>query len=255
MDQHELAAKQFGATAEQYLSSAVHAAGADLERITARVTASAPVRVLDLGCGAGHASYAAARGEAAEVVAYDLASPMLALVDSQARARGHEQVRTVRGSADSLPFADAAFGMVVTRYSAHHWLDVRRALGEAARVLTPGGTLIVIDVLAPENALLDTVLQTVELLRDLSHVRDYRESEWLTLLGASGFSTQNTERWKLHMEFAGWIDRIGTPPQRAAAIKVVLDALPGEARSYFDVAGDHSFVIDADWVEAIKTAG
>ena len=77
---------------------------------------------------------------------------MLELVTIEAAARGHAQIRTVRGSADRLPFADSSFDLIVSRYSAHLWLDVPRALKEAKRALAPRGTLIVIDVLAPEAA-------------------------------------------------------------------------------------------------------
>ncbi len=62
MDQPELTARQFGATAAKYLTSAVHATGADIERLAEICARSRPARTLDLGSGAGHASFALARG-------------------------------------------------------------------------------------------------------------------------------------------------------------------------------------------------
>jgi predicted RNA methylase len=106
MDQHDLAARQFGATAASYLTSVVHASGADLERLAA-VARSHP-RALDLGCGAGHASFALARGGARQVIAYDLAAPMLQVVAAEAPARGHAQIETMSGSAERLPRHEAA---------------------------------------------------------------------------------------------------------------------------------------------------
>lgn len=70
------------------------------------------------------------------------------------------------------------FDLVVRRYSAHHWPSMPAAVAEVVRVLRPSGTLVVIDVVAPESALLDTTLQTIDLLRDMPHVRDYCASEW-----------------------------------------------------------------------------
>lgn len=253
MDQHAQTARQFGSTAARYLTSPVHARGADLDRLVERVAALKPACVLDLGCGAGHASFAAARGGAGQIVAYDLAQPMLDVVIAEAAARGHTQIQTRAGAAERLPFTDVSFDLVVTRYSAHHWLDLRGALVEAARVLRPQGALIVIDVCGPESPLLDTVLQTVELLRDLSHVRDYRESEWRAALAAAGFSPPHTERWKLPMDFHSWVARIGTSAPRIAALEVVLDELPAEARSYFAVGADRSFAVDSLWLEAAKS--
>lgn len=252
MKQSELTASQFGATAGRYLTSAVHAGGADLERLAELAARSRPANALDLGCGAGHVSFALARGGAAAVVAYDPAQQMLDVVAAEAAVRGLGRISTRAGAAEALPFAGGCFNLVATRFSAHHWLDVRRALREVARVLAPEGRLIVIDVLAPEAPLLDTALQTLELLRDASHVRSYRESEWRVMLAESGFETLAADRWKLPLEFNSWVARIATPPGRVAALKLVFDGLPSEARQYLEVAADYSFSSDAGWIEAVR---
>ena len=99
MQQQELVAAQFGATASAYLTSAVHASGADLQQLKDELAALIPEtnrprsRVLDLGCGAGHASFAAA-AVAGEVTAYDLSADMLAVVEAAARERGLSNIRT-----------------------------------------------------------------------------------------------------------------------------------------------------------------
>src|ERR1700738_231284 len=205
MDQHALTVQQFGSTATRYLASPVHSSGADLDRLARLARESRISSALDLGCGAGHASYALARGGASRVVAYDLSEQMLEVAAAEAKERGHDQIEFRAGPAEQLPFPDTSFDLVVTRYSAHHWMNALAAVHEAARILKPGGTLIVIDVLAPENPLMDTVLQTVEILRDLSHVRDYRESEWRSMLEAANFSSPCVHRWRLQMEFDGWV--------------------------------------------------
>ena len=179
---------------------------------------------------------------------------MLEATAAEAKARCHGQIEICAGPAEQLPFPDASFDLVVTRYSAHHWLDVSGAVHEAARILKPGGTLVVIDVLAPENPLMDTVLQTVEILRDLSHVRDYRESEWRGMFEAANFASPGVHRWRLQMEFDSWVARIGTTPARVEALKVVLDELPSEARDYFAVRQDRSFDVDSGWLEARRRA-
>jgi ubiquinone/menaquinone biosynthesis C-methylase UbiE len=252
MRQHDLATAQFGSTAEKYLTSQVHASGPDLERLAELSRRHPGLCALDVGCGAGHASYALAGGGARRVVACDPAGRMLDVVRREAGIRGLGAIATVEGPAEHLPCPDAAFDCVVTRYSAHHWGDVGRALGEFSRVLTPGGRLIVIDVLAPEQPLFDTVLQTLELLRDPSHVRDYRESEWRSMLRIAGFTEPAASRWRLPMEFAPWVARIGTSAARIAALEGVIDELPREARDHFAVAADRSFTIDSGWLESIK---
>src|SRR5476649_3090517 len=181
MKQQVVVVQQFGSTASAYLTSAVHAQGADLDTLRATAQRLSHPCVLDLGCGAGHASFAVAP-HAQSVTAFDLSAQMLDVVAQAARERGLHNLETRQGNAARLPFADASFDLVVTRFSAHHWLDVPAALREVKRVLKKGGVLVVIDITAPESPLHDTTLQAVELLRDGSHVRDYRPSEWRSML-------------------------------------------------------------------------
>jgi len=253
MKQSAVAAKQFGDTAAAYLTSAVHAQGADLQAVKDVVVGFDGAAVLDLGCGAGHVSFAVAP-VAARVTACDLSSQMLAVVAGAAQERGLTNIETQQAQAERLPFADASFDVVITRFSAHHWSDVPAGLREAHRVLKTGGVMIVIDIVAPEQPLHDTTLQAVELLRDASHVRDYRVSEWGAMLDAAGFTHAHVRSWKLKMVFDEWTARMRTPPERIVAIRSLLDSAPEETRAYFAVEGDHSFSIDAALFEAWKRA-
>ncbi|MCE9967371.1 class I SAM-dependent methyltransferase, partial [Lelliottia amnigena] len=80
---HDNVEKQFGSQANAYLTSAVHASGNDLLRLGERLAAFPQAYVLDLGCGAGHASFVAAQ-QVANVTAYDLSSQMLEVVSQAA---------------------------------------------------------------------------------------------------------------------------------------------------------------------------
>jgi ubiquinone/menaquinone biosynthesis C-methylase UbiE len=247
MKQNTLINQQFGNTAQAYLSSCVHAEGVDLQRIT-RLTHNY-TGSNDLGCGAGHTAFAMAKA-GATVTAYDLSPQMLALVENEAVRRGLMGITTQQGVAEKLPFADASFDLVATRFSAHHWTDVAAAMCEVRRVLKPTGMLIVIDVVAAENALFDTLLQAVEILRDASHIRDYRVSEWHAILYAAGFDVRESDSWTLTMEFPIWTSRMRTSELRVNAIRDVLSKASDEARQYFKVQADSSFDIDVAWLAA-----
>lgn len=243
--------RQFGPVAAAYLTSAVHASGEDLAEMARRFAGRRDARVLDLGCGAGHLSFAIAP-QVASVVAYDLSPDMLGVVAASAAERGLANLETHQGAAESLPFGDATFDAVCTRFSAHHWDDVLRALAEARRVLKQGGPLIVIDIVSPGAPLLDTHLQTVEVLRDTSHVRDYSIAEWRGMLAAAGFTAaDDVRRWKLHMHFATWIARMRTPPDRAGVIRGLLQGAAAEVRDHFEVEDDGSFKIESALIEAV----
>jgi SAM-dependent methyltransferase len=252
---HEtLVGEQFGARASAYLKSAVHAQGADLEALAALVAAGHGARVLDLGCGAGHVSFAAAP-RAGEIVAYDLSAEMLGVVAQAAAERGLANIATRQGAVERLPFPDASFDAVLTRYSAHHWRDVEAALREVARVLKPGGTLGVVDAVTPGVPLFDTFLQSVELLRDPSHVRNYSRAEWEAAIVRAGLKPQTIRPYRVRLDFAVWIERMRTPKLHADAIRALQRAMAEEVVRYFGIGPDGSFDLDVALFEATKAAG
>jgi ubiquinone/menaquinone biosynthesis C-methylase UbiE len=249
---HEaLVDQQFGSRAAAYLSSAVHAQGADLQALAALVEAGRGARVLDLGCGAGHVSFNVAP-RAGEVVAYDLSAEMLAVVARAAAERGLGNIATRQGAVEHLPFPEASFDCVLSRYSAHHWRDVEAALREVSRVLKPGGLFGVVDVVSPGVPLLDTYLQSVELLRDPSHVRNYSRAEWEAAMVRSGLRPQATSPHHVHLEFATWIERMRTPKVQADAIRALQRAMSETVVRHFEIGPDGSFNLDVALFQATK---
>ena len=240
---------QFGPRAQAYVDSAVHAHGEDLDRIEQRVREAAPARALDLGTGGGHVAYRLA-GYARSVIAVDLSDEMLAAVRNTATSKGMSNIETRRSAVERLPFDDAAFDFVACRFSAHHWRDFEAALREARRVLRNGAPAIFVDVYAPVDALLDTHLQSVELLRDSSHVRDYTIAHWLDAMGRSAFAIESTRSWRIPVQFDSWIARMRTPPELVHAIRALQAVASSDVRQHFNIQSDGSFELDVLMVEA-----
>ena len=234
---------QFGPQAQAYVRSAVHASGEDLDQLEAIVRQVRPAHALDLGCGGGHVAYRLAP-HATQVTACDLSPEMLAAVRDTAAARGFGNIATELAAAERLPFADGAFDFVATRFSAHHWGDLQRGLAEARRVARPGSVAIFIDAVAAAEALFDTHLQAIELLRDRSHVRDYSIAEWTAAAARAGFEVETVTRRRIRIDFADWIARMRTPAPLAAAVLAIQASSPAEVRSYFGVEDDGSFQLD-----------
>ena len=233
---HEaLVGGQFGSRAAAYLTSAVHAQGEDLDMLAAVVRERPNARVLDLGSGSGHVTFHAAP-HAREVVAYDLSSDMLAVVARAAQERGFANVTTRQGFAEALPFADASFDVVLTRYSAHHWRDLDAGLSEAARVLVPGGVFAVADSVS--------IFQSIELLRDPSHVRSYSPAEWEAALARAGLGVSATARQRVRLVFGTWVERMRTPPVQVEAIQALQRAVSESVTGYFATEPDGTFQID-----------
>ncbi|MCI3204909.1 class I SAM-dependent methyltransferase [Pandoraea capi] len=241
---------QFGPQASAYLTSANHAQGADLEQLASIARAHARAQVLDLGCGAGHVSFFTAP-HVARVVAYDLSADMLGVVAGEAAKRGLKNIDTQLGAAESLPFDDASFDLVFSRYSAHHWADVGAALREMRRVLKPGGRVAICDVASTGQPLFDTYLQAVEVLRDTSHVRDYSTAEWLTMAAGAGFSVASVTPRTLELDFKTWTTRMRTPEPMQVAIRALQTAMADSVREHFRIQNDGSFTLDTVTLELI----
>jgi ubiquinone/menaquinone biosynthesis C-methylase UbiE len=104
-----------------------------------------PRRVLDLGCGLGHNTLPVARAwPEADVVAVDLAAPMLRYGHARARALGVTNVRFVQANVESLAFEPASFDFIYSTMFLHETSHtaLRRILREADRLLAPGGVSI-----------------------------------------------------------------------------------------------------------------
>ena len=234
--------RQFSQVAENYSTSAVHAAGEDLARLVAAAALTGSETVLDAGSGAGHTALAVAP-HAATVVSVDLSAAMLAQGHRLAAERGITNVAFTVGDVEALDFADASFDLIVSRYSAHHWPHPARALAEFRRLLRPGGRFLLSDIVSLPDPTFDTHLQTVELLRDPSHVRDFAIAEWETMLTHAGFRTEIVFTWALRLQFDTWVQRMATPAAAVAMLRTLLDHAPAEVRAALRVEADHSFTI------------
>jgi SAM-dependent methyltransferase len=240
---HDLVVQQFGSTADAYVASAVHAQGADLDQLEQVVAKRPGARLLDLGCGGGHVSLRAAP-YVGEVVAYDLAADMLAAVERQAARHGHANIVCRQGPAEHLPFPDAGFDVVMSRFSAHHWHDVAAGLAEARRVLKPGGVAAFADVVTPGTALLDTWLQSLELIRDPSHARNLSVAEWRAAMARAGFAVHDVTTRRLRLDFPSWVARMGTPAVHIETLRSLHRRMPHEVAAHFALEGDGSFTVD-----------
>jgi SAM-dependent methyltransferase len=241
---------QFGPRAAAYVASTVHASGADLEQL-AELARGMPAntRALDLGCGGGHASFHVAP-HVGQMVAYDMSVDMLNAVSRTAADKGLSNILTRQGVAETLPFPDRSFDLVVSRFSAHHWNDLEAGLAEARRVLKDDGRAVFIDVVAPPSPLCDTHLQTIELLRDMSHVRNYSAATWLAALADAGFVTGVKSARRLRLEFTSWVKRMRTPDLYVGAIRGLQANMPREVMDYLELEPDGSFTIDTLMIEA-----
>ncbi len=232
---------QFGRTADAYVRSTGHAKGAELTQMVELAKSSLGSlqnrTVLDVATGGGHTALAFARA-GAQVTATDLTPGMLqaaqAFVHADFHADGGE-VRFATAPAENLPFAARSFDLVSCRIAAHHFADPERFVREAARVLKPGGLLLLVDNVAPEEAELADAMNSVEQRRDPSHVRAYSVRQWVVWFAEAGLDAQHLSRWWTHKPYQEWTARAQTPAAVREALARDVLALPEAHRAYLRV--------------------
>ncbi|MET0292049.1 MAG: class I SAM-dependent methyltransferase [Steroidobacteraceae bacterium] len=248
---------QFDPQARAYLTSPVHARGADLEEAGLLIaTLPADSIAIDVGTGAGHLAFLLARKLAA-VVAADPSPSMLEVVREAAVAQSlMPRLTTSQSSVEALPFPEGCFDLVATRYSAHHWLDLPRALREMRRAVKDGGHALVIDLLGDDAPLVDTHLQAMELLRDPGHVRNRSQAEWQRLLAEAGFAVEQARTFPLRLEFASWVERMRVPPETVDAIRRLQRGAPTAVARALEFESDGSFRVRTGlfWARAVSSA-
>ena len=118
--------------------------GVSLE-VVRSVAPRAGERVVDLGAGMGAATVFAARS-GATVVAVDPTSYMRRILGLRRRWQRHrDAITVVEGAAESIPLPDASVDALWTVNTIHHWTDRPAACREVARVMRPGGRVLLVD--------------------------------------------------------------------------------------------------------------
>ena len=103
------------------------------------------VTVADLGCGEGYLTIETSRW-AAQVIAVDRSTEVLKRARALAARRRVSNVTWKRGELESVPIADDTVDVSMLSQALHHADDPTRALQEAARILVPGGRVLVLDL-------------------------------------------------------------------------------------------------------------
>ena len=169
-------------------------------------------RALDVACGPGFLTMAlAARGAAA--VGVDATEELLSRARAQAERRGVTNVEFRSGDAEHLPFADAAFDAATCRAAFHHFLRPERVLAEMKRVVKPGKTILVADMLTSEDPAKAENHNAIERLCDPSHARALPVSEYEQMFRAAGLELVMSPQTSMDYDADEWLDHGGPAPE------------------------------------------
>lgn len=187
----------WSARARAYVDSDAHRDGADLDQLVewSRDAGTA----LDVATGGGHVARRL-RDAGVSVVSCDPAPGM------------HPNVIC---RAESLPFAPEAFDVVACRTAAHHFAEIEQAMREMARVSRD--RVLVVDTL-----FMGDDGEEAERLRDPSHVRNYTEAEWRSLVEEAGLEIGEVRFFESTFDFAAWLARTGCEGDEASHVEDLL---------------------------------
>ncbi|MGD8858033.1 MAG: class I SAM-dependent methyltransferase [Chloroflexota bacterium] len=233
--------EQFGASAEAYATSEIHARGTSLGRLVVLTEPKPDWTVLDVATGAGHTAVAFAP-HVAQVIASDITMRMLELTAKMARDKGLSNVAPAGADAEQLPFSDSSLDLVTCRVAAHHFPDLADFMAESARVLRPGGLLAVVDNIVPgshrkgkkgraaEEA--GRYINAFEALRDPSHVRCLSLDGWQEQFYQAGLRIVHQELADKMLDFYDWMARMRVRPEDEIRLEAMLRQAPADVADF-----------------------
>jgi SAM-dependent methyltransferase len=208
--------ERFARTAELVAAHQDERAAALAERVARFVAVRGDERAVDVGAGAGALALALAP-RVREVVAVDVVPELL----EEARKRAPGNMEVVEADATSLPFSPDSFDLAGTLRTLHHVARPELVIAELVRVTRPGGTLLVVDQIAPVDPLAALELNRFERARDASTTRILADVDLRSLFDANGLVLRRSETVREPRELAGYLDLAGCEGEardRAAAL-------------------------------------
>ncbi len=229
------------------------------ETLNAMLAAAQPKptdAVLDVATGTGFTALAFAP-LAQSVIGLDVSPGMLRQAEQFARERGITNADFQEGAAEALPFAEASFDLVTCRIAPHHFLSVPQFLTETARVLKPGGRFVLADTTVPDDQPEAADWQnSVEVLRDPSHVRNYSLGQWRQMADAAGLTVTecHTEGTGITIPLTDWLHKAGCTPEQSAAVRQMFVDAPESAHKAYQIVSPANGETVFTWLRVLLRA-
>jgi SAM-dependent methyltransferase len=182
-------------------------------------------RWLEVACGAGMIARELA-GKVGSVHGVDLTPAMVERGRTEAAAGGLANVEFSLGDATALEFEDGSFDGAITRFSFHHIPAPQRALAEMARVVRPGGWVVVADHAANLDRDAYAWAEEIERLRDPSHWSCLTPLQLRAFGEEVGLELDLEKVVPLELDYAAWLQRSSGGPAAAPLIDRLLAEAP-----------------------------
>ncbi|HTU30174.1 MAG TPA: class I SAM-dependent methyltransferase [Solirubrobacteraceae bacterium] len=228
----------FTAQAEGFNRSSAANDDALLDAMLALAAPRASEDWLEAACGPGVISRRLAP-RVRSVHGVDLTPEMVRLARQSAATAGVQNATFTVGDATRTGLADASVNGAITRFSLHHIPVPGRLLEELARIVRPGGTIIVADHLADDDPIALTWSQEIERLRDPSHWASLTHARLHAIAAGAGLRSDGETIVPIELDLGDWLRRGGEDPEVHQLVERLLDDAP-PAAVRFRVAGDRT---------------
>jgi SAM-dependent methyltransferase len=205
----------FKENSKAYAGSLSHMSGDDLSVLIDMLPTDEDIRALDVATGTGFTGIRLAQ-KYRLVVGLDVTSEMLLEARNLAAEKKLDNLVFVIGRSEKMPFLDHTFGVVTCRRAAHHFTDRERFVSEVKRVLRPGGTFGLVDMVSPDNDIEDS-FNKLERMRDPTHLSAGTKNFWEKTVSRAGFIINFSQTFPERISFEKWLDPVR--PDDDAGIK------------------------------------
>ena len=166
--------------------------------------------VLDMATGTGFLAIELAR-HSRRVIGIDITPAMLARASKAKEEQGIYNLSFLMADGESLPFHDETFDVVACRLGIHHFPEPKGQIFEMKRVAKARGKVVIADILSSEDTKKGTFHNSLEILRDPSHVWAYSPPSFRSLLSEAGLNVIKYLDWLVPMDFEEWV-KLTSPP-------------------------------------------
>jgi ubiquinone/menaquinone biosynthesis C-methylase UbiE len=206
------------------------------EQLRALLDPQGDERVLDAGTGTGALAFAVSP-LVGEVVAVDVVPELLE--EGRQRSAGFPNVTFVEGDVARLELESGSFDVAATLRTLHHVPRPERVVAELTRVTRLGGSVLIVDQIAPADPLAAVELDRFERARDPSHTRTLPDVDVRSLLEANGLVLRESRFVDEARDLEPYLDLAGCE---------------SEARSRARALAPPGYTATVGWYLAVKPA-
>ena len=187
-------------------------------------------QVVEIACGGGTTTLGFAE-RCGHAIGVDVAEEPLRLARTAAAERNVSNVDFILSEVERLSFDDGTFNGALCRFSFHHFVNPARVFAELARVVAPGGWMVIADMVASEDPAKAELHNRMERLCDPTHSRTLPGSEFERMFSERGFRTALKVERDARLTLDDWIRFGGASPANAAMLRELAAAAVDQDRA------------------------